>query len=457
MRRIIAVAAILAISALLCSANGQQQPKAKRGEREAAATPPMGWNSWDSYGTTVTESEVRTTAKWISQNLKRYGWTYVVVDMEWFVTNPTPEGNSPRSKFEMDEYGRYIPAVNRFPSAANNAGFKPLADYVHSLGLKFGVHMLRGIPKRAVEANLPIAGSQYHARDAANTSDTCPWNPDNYGVDASKPGGQAYYDSLAKLYAEWGVDLVKIDCIANPYKGDEVRMLSTALHTTNPAIVVSLSPGSAPIDKITDLRKYAEMWRISTDVWDLWQKSNDYPQGISEQFAHAAEWAKYSEPGHWPDADMLPLGYLGPSPGWGKVREGRLTENEQRTLMTLWCIFRSPLMWGGNPAQSHPSTISLLTNPEVLKVDQHSTGSREVIHTDKTVAWVSSSTSGKRHYVAVFNLSNTPEEVHLDWRELTLTAGTHKVRDLWQHIDSMKRGGVDLRLPPHGSVLYSIQ
>lgn len=457
MRRIVAIAAILSCSALLSSANGPHESSGQRGEVLPAATPPMGWNSWDSYGTTVTESDIRSTAEWMAQNLKRYGWTYVVVDMEWFVTNPTPAGNSPRSKFAVDENGRYIPAVNRFPSAANNAGFKPLADYIHSLGLKFGVHMLRGIPKQAVEANLPIADSVYHARDAANTSDTCSWNPDNYGIDGSKTAGQAYYDSVAKLYAEWGVDLVKIDCIANPYKGDEVRILSTALHRTNPAIVVSLSPGPAPIDEIAELRKYAQMWRISNDVWDLWHSPVAYPQGLSEQFAHAAQWAGYSEAGHWPDADMLPLGYLGPAPGWGKARMSRLTEDEERTLMTLWCIFRSPLMWGGNPARSDPFTISLLTNPEVLQVDQHSTASREVIHTDTTVAWVSDSSSGNKHYVAVLNLSDAPQTLHLGWKEFMLPAGAEKVRDLWHHTDSIHRSGMDVQLPAHGSMLYSIR
>src|SRR6202158_407044 len=161
-----------------------------------AVTPPMGWNSWDGYGTTVKEADVKANAQWLAEHLKPFGWQYVVVDMEWFVTNPIPEGNSRTSLYSMDNFGRYTPAVNRFPSAANGAGFKPLADYVHSLGLKFGIHILRGVPKQAVEKNLPIFGSSYHAVDAADSSDTCPWNFDNYGLDASKPGAQAYYDSI---------------------------------------------------------------------------------------------------------------------------------------------------------------------------------------------------------------------------------------------------------------------
>src|SRR5438874_735870 len=198
-----------------------------------APTPPMGWNSWDGYGTTIKEADVKANAAWMAAHLKPSGWQYVVVDMEWFVTNPTPEGNSKTFDYSLDDSGRYVPAVNRFPSAANGAGFKPLADYVHSLGLKFGIHILRGVPKQAVAKNLPIAESSYRAADAANTSDTCAWNPDNYGLDTSKPAAQAYYDSIANLYASWTGDLIKVDCISSrPYKGDEIRMLSTALGKT---------------------------------------------------------------------------------------------------------------------------------------------------------------------------------------------------------------------------------
>src|SRR5215469_9421655 len=140
MSKRIAAIALQLCSLLLSSGYGSshEDPSASS---LLARTPPMGWNSWDSYGTTVTEADVRSIAKWIADHMKAFGWQYVVVDMEWFVTNPTPAGNSPHSQFSMDDYGRYVPAPNRFPSAANGEGFKPLADYVHSLGLKFGLHI----------------------------------------------------------------------------------------------------------------------------------------------------------------------------------------------------------------------------------------------------------------------------------------------------------------------------
>ena len=210
------------------------------------------------------------------------------------------------------------------------------------------------------------------------------------------PGAQAYYDSIAKLYAGWEVDLIKVDCISSrPYKGDEIQMLSTALAKTGRPIVLSLSPGPAPLEKTDEMRKYAQMWRISNDIWDLWHSTVDYPQGLGDQFANVAKWAGKAQPGHWPDADMLPLGYLGPAPGWGQPRYTRLTHDEQRTFFTLWCIFPSPLMVGGDLPRADAWTTSLLTNPEVIEVDQHSTGNHPVITTDKAVVWMAQASTTK--------------------------------------------------------------
>ena len=420
-------------------------------------TPPMGWNSWDSYGTTIKESEFKANAQWLAEHLKAAGWQYVVVDMEWFVANPVPEGNSKNSQFSLDDHGRYTPAVNRFPSAAGGAGFKSLADYVHSLGLKFGIHILRGIPKEAVEKNLPIEGSSYRATDAANRSDLCPWNPDNYGTDPSKPAAQAYYDSTARLYASWGVDLIKADCISSrPYKGDDIRMLSMALRKTGRPILLSLSPGAAPVEKIDEMRVYAQMWRISDDVWDLWHSTVDYPQGLGDQFSRIAQWAAVSEPGHWPDADMLPLGYLGPTPGWGQARQTRLSHDEQRTLLTLWSMFRSPLMMGGNLPSSDAWTTSLLTNPEVIALDQHSAGGHPVVTTDKVIAWVARLASGDLQYLAIFNLGDSSQTLQYSWKDLGFSARKYKTRDLWERKDLGTAESVTVTVSTHGVALYGV-
>ena len=457
------MAAVVAVAmfALVGSAKCDGPVAAKIGQEKKtllAKKPPMGWNSWDGYGTTVNEEQVRANAKWVAEHLKKFGWEYVVVDMEWYVTNPIPEGNSKAFSYAMDGNGRYIPAENRFPSSAGGQGFKPLADYVHSLGLKFGIHILRGIPKKAVEANAPIVGSELHAKDPADSAETCPWNFDNYGIDETKPGAQAYYDSIAALYASWGVDVIKVDCISShPYRGAEIRLLGQALGKQARPIALSLSPGAAPLEKIDEMRKYAQMWRISDDVWDLWHSDVAYPQGLGDQFQNVLKWAGKSQPGHWPDADMLPLGFLGPAPGWGKARQTRLTHDEQRTLLTLWVMFPSPLMVGGDLTAADAWTESLLTNPEVLEVDQHSIKNHPAVATEKVVVWVAEAEDGKSTYVAAFNRGESPAELKYSWKELGLEGSEYAKRELWERKDAGKSSAFEAQVPSHACVFYRLK
>ena len=430
--------------------------RARSSAAQLAATPPMGWNSYDAYGTTITEKQFRANVLWMSRHLRRYGWRYAVIDAEWFVRNPTPAGGAPTAILTMDRYGRYLPAPNRFPSAAHGEGFRPLAHYVHSLGLKFGIHILRGIPRQAVRENLPIAGSVFRARQAAALDAPCPWNPDNYGV-AANPAGQAYYDSIAHLYAAWHVDFIKADCIAShPYAGAEIRMLSKALRAAGRPMVLSLSPGPAPLAELAQLRRYANMWRISNDVWDLWYSNTPYPQGVGNQFARLARWAPLAQPGRWPDADMLAIGYLGPKPGWGQSRWTRLTHAEQRTYMTLWCIARSPLMIGGNLTRMNAWTLSLLDNSEVIAVDQHASDAHQVLDRNGFVVWVSRPQVGGGWYLAAFNLRPRVRTLTVSWPALSLAGARYRVRDLWSHRELGSEARLRARLAAHGSVLYRL-
>jgi alpha-galactosidase len=429
---------------------------AASGQTRFAPTPPMGWNSWDSYGLSITEAEFQANVQSMSSGLKAHGWKYAVVDEGWYVKNP--EAKPGAFQFTMSADGRFQPAVNRFPSAANNAGFKPLADYVHGLGLKFGIHIIRGIPKEAVRKDLPIAGSAFHTAEAADTYDTCPWNADNYGVKFT-PAGQAYYDSIARLYAGWGIDFIKVDCIAShPYKPDEIRMLGEALRKTGRPIVLSLSPGPAPIDKVSELREFANMWRISDDVWDLWSHDPkvSFPQSLSQQFAVTANWAKYVVPEHWPDADMLAIGYLGPRPGSGPPRQTRFTHEEQRTLLTLWSIFRSPLFMGGNLTKLDDWTRSLLTNDEVIAVNQRSNSGHEVSRDTKRTVWVAKDEASRGAYVAIFNLSSAPQAIEYPLQSLGFGVSV-EIRDLWNKRDLGRADRLKAQLPPHDAALYKVK
>ena len=427
----------------------------RRAKEPVAATPPMGWNSWDSFGRTLDEKSIKASAQWMARHLKKFGWEYVVVDEGWYLANLDAGGDDKHVRFQMDDYGRYVPVPARFPSAGKDFTFKPLADYLHLLGLKFGIHIIRGIPREAVTKNLPIAGSSFQAADAADTADVCPWNAYNYGLNPTHPAAQAYYDSLARQYAEWGVDFIKIDCISDhPYKGDEIRMFSEAIAKSGRPMVLSLSPGPTAIDKRDEVSRFAQMWRISDDVWDVWYSKENFPQGVKNQFPRAALWAGVAKPGHWPDADMLPIGSLRPAAGWGEPRESRLTHDEQRTLMTLWCMFRSPLIMGGNLLRSDAWTASLLTNEEVIAVDQHSRDNHPVITTDKVVIWTARPESGRDFYIAVFNISDTAQAVHYTWSDLGLTAPRYKLRDLWGRAEMGSSTTLKITLPPHGCILY---
>lgn len=411
----------------------------------------MGWNSWDSYGLSVTESEYRANASVMADKLLRYGWQYAVVDEGWYL--PNPEAKPGSFRFTLDGSGRYTPAANRFPS-----GFKSLSDWVHSQNMKFGIHIIRGISREAVNKNLPIAGTRFRAQDAAEKSDVCRWNADNYGVKANA-AGQAYYDSIAALYAQWGVDFVKIDCITVPYLSDEIRMFSDALRKTGRPIVLSLSPGPTPPDQVNHLRKYAQMWRISDDFWDVWKRSTsgDFPQTLFTQFDRAATWAPLVQIGHWPDADMLPIGYIGPRPGYGKPRNSQLTHDEQRTLLTLWSMLRSPLIAGTNLTRLDDSTTTLLTNKEVLDIDQNSQGARQVSKDASQAVWIAKPGDGKGVYVALFNLSDSSRSITYPLQSIGAGKTNFSVRDLWSHKDMGTHDSLQVTLPPHAPALFRLQ
>ncbi|MGD0571060.1 MAG: glycoside hydrolase family 27 protein [Candidatus Sulfotelmatobacter sp.] len=420
-------------------------------DSSVSPTPPMGWNSWDSYGTTVREDQVKANADWMAGHLAKYGWKYIVVDIQWYEPNAQGHDYKPGAPLTMDEYGRLMPAVNRFPSAANGAGFKPLADYVHSKGLMFGIHIMRGIPRQAVENNLPIKGTSYHAADVADLENACRWNPDMWGVDTTKPGAQAYYDSIAELYASWGVDFIKADDMGSHlYQPAEIKALSLAMRKTGRPMVLSISPGPAPISEAEFFEKYAQMWRISDDFWDDWKL-------LRQQFDYTRDWAQYvGKNGTWPDADMLPLGKLRVTATEGGGSVSKFTPDEQQTMMTLWCIFRSPLIFGGDLPSNDAATTALITNEEVLEVNQHSSGGHQVLERGKIRAWVAQGAKSGEKFVAVFNLGDAAENVQIPWGALGIATKAAEVRDLWSHKPLGEINRIDARIAPHASVLYKI-
>ena len=415
-----------------------------------AQTPPMGWNSWDCFATTVTEAQTKEQADVMAAKLKSHGWQYIVVDIQWYEPNAKSFDYRKDAKLETDEFGRLLPATNRFPSAAAGVGFKALADYVHGQDLKFGIHLMRGIPRQAVAANLPIKGTNVRARDIANTNSICAWNPDMFGVDMSKPGAQEYYDSVFQLIASWGVDFVKVDDLSRPYGNNraEIEAIRKAIDRTGRPMLLSTSPGETPVPEAAHVSQHANLWRISDDFWDNWKL-------LHEQFERLNKWSPFIGPGHWPDADMLPL---------GRVRFGqptKFTRDEQFTLMTLWSIARSPLIMGGDLTKLDDFTLSLLTNDEVLAVNQSSSGNKQLFNRDGLIAWVADAPGLKDKYVALFNTRNAGSNgvaarVAVKLAELGFT-GECTYRDLWAQKDlGTVTTELSVELPAHGAALYRV-
>ena len=423
-----------------------------------AQTPPMGWNSWDCYGAAVTEDTVRKNADYMAEHLKAYGWEYVVVDIQWYQPSASTHDYEPFSQVVMDDYGRLLPAENRFPSAAGGRGFKPLADYVHSLGLKFGIHIMRGMPRMAAHRRLPIKDSAYTCAQVANPHSVCAWNPDMYGLRQDHPGAKDYYDSIFRLYAEWGVDFIKCDDIAReyPHCKREIELISEACRGCGREMVLSLSPGPAPVEQAEHLKQYANMWRITDDFWDEWRL-------LLAMFERAEKWCVHAGPGHWPDADMLPVGALRQcyaeddegAPFGERAHRGwtNFTQEEQRTMMTLWCMLRSPLMIGAEMTKNDDFTLALLTNREVLDIEKQSWCAHPVFTSAEECVWIAPRKDGTGCYVAAFNLSGKARKVGVDaeWLEQPFARAT----ELWT--GKAARKGLSARLAPHDAAVWKVE
>jgi alpha-galactosidase len=414
-----------------------------------ADAPVMGWNSWDFYGTSINEERTKAQADYMASNLLAHGWSVFTVDIQWYQPTATGFNYINGAALTMDEWGRLTPATNRFPSAMGGAGFKPLADYLHAKGLKFGIHMMRGIPRQAYAQNTPVKGTAYTANQIGNPSDTCSWNPDMYGVDMTKPGAQAYYDSIMELVASWDVDFVKIDDLSRPYHTKEIEAIRKAIDKTGRPIVLSTSPGATPVGQGPHVMQHANQWRISDDFWDNWT-------ALWEQFQRLHDWTPYRGPGHFPDADMLPLGKIqGGSPS-SSGRWTGFTTNEQYTLMSLWAITRSPLIHGGDMTQMDPVTLSLLTNAEVIAVNQQSTHNRQLFRTNNLIVWTADAVGSTNKYLAVFNATGATTNIAVTLFELGYTNAS-SIRSLWDGVElGSFTGTFSPSLASHRGVLYRL-
>jgi hypothetical protein len=423
--------------------------------KSLALKPPMGWNSWDCLGWGATEIEVKAVADYMAKNLKYLGYEYIVIDMLWYGDEAASDFEAfvhetipARPNYNLDEYGRLLPDTVKYPSSKNGNGFEPLADYIHNLGLKFGIHILRGIPWQASEKHLKIKGTEIDAASVAQPDKGCVWYDGMYGIDLSKPGAQEYYNSIFELYASWGVDLIKADDINEP----DLIAISKASRTCGRPIVLSIVPNEI---SYSVLRENAHMARTGADFWDVWQM-------VKVGFPVAAQVVKEAGPGFWPDLDMLPVGklglkisYKGPDP-----RISRFTSDELCTLLTLWYISRMPLMIGSYLPETDFQTMALLTNEEALAVNRNSINPRQIKFKNAIVIWTSDIPDTEDKYLAFFNQweSKEPINIKVQFKDLGLSSETEfNVRDLWVKKDlGVFKNSFGALIPSHGAGLYRI-
>jgi len=444
-----------------------------------AQTPPLGWNSFDSYGITIYEEVAMKEIDAFIEKFAPHGYEYFVIDNGWFASPETKmyEGyimataDKPNpSEVSVDANGIPVASPKFFPN-----GFKPMVDKLHAKGLKFGVHLMRGIPRIAVEKNLPIKGTNYSAKDIYTTTDDCGWCKFMHGVDMTKPGSQEYYNSVFKQFAEWGIDFVKVDDVAS--FPAEIEGYVQAIAQCGRPMILSLSPGGDANVKYLDSYKKTNMVRTTPDIWDE-------QIALERSFESMRKWQGIEQPGFWPDLDMIPFGelcilrraeveerdpnksleeFMGRMHHWCKF-----TEDQKETFITQRAIAASPIMIGGSMISMDEHSIKLLTDAEMLACVKNGVHGKLIYEGNAIELWsaplANTEKQGfqefvyKEGWVAIFNRSDKEQSVAMNWETLKfLPEGTYAFKDIWgnQSVSNYQKGNkLSLTIKPHGVVFF---
>jgi hypothetical protein len=424
---------LLGLSAYARPAVAHASPTRALENNGLAQTPFMGWSSWNYIGRNPTEANIKAQAQAEASKLKSAGYNYVLLDDFWYL-NPSSS---------VDQYGRWNVDTSKFPN-----GLSGLANYVHGLGLKMGFYLTPGIPVAAVNQNTPIQGTSYHARDIANTS--VYENNYNYGsgvmygIDYSKPGAQAYINSWADELASWGADFLKMDGVGDSDIGD-IEAWSQALQQSGRPILFNLS-NSLDVNNGNLWRQYSNSWRIDGDVECYCGKQSSW-NSFSNRFNDAPKWTQFAGPGGWNDLDALQIS--------DPQNISGLTNDERQTYMTLWAVSAAPLYAGDDLTQMDSYGLSLLTNSEVIAVDQAGHPARPVSQASGQQVWFANNGDGS-FTVALFNLGSSSANVTANWSNLGFS-GSATVRDLWSHTDlGSFSNGFSATLNTHASRLLKV-
>lgn len=454
---------LLLISLLAANAVGVSK------ERMLASTPPMGWNSFDSYSCHLYEEVALKELEVFIDTYAPYGYEYYVIDNGWFAEHERIVGEGYRlpmrqhakaSDVRINGYGIVQPSKEGFPN-----GFKPLVDKLHSNGLKFGLHLMRGIPRKAVEQNTPIQGTPYHAQDIADTKDICSWCNYMYGVDMDKPGAQEFYSSLIQQFADWGVDFIKVDDVI--HKPREIAAYRKAIDNCGRPIILSLSPGRE-VDEtlVKDTYSQANLFRIVADVWD---HKNSF-KGHLERYK---VFGKYSRPGMWADIDMIPFGelcLLRRKVNFEESQKRGLSAEETRFAGARyhWCHFNkdqkafflalrsigcSPLMIGGSLVSMDQESRDMLLDPEFIACNQNGI-SGKVVYEEAALTVLTASKKGTENqgWITVLNTGNETKALKLTPELLGLKT-TLECKRIWEENSyRIAHSGHEITVLPFGGV-----
>ena len=423
-------------------------PTAQAEDNGVGLTPALGWSSWSFVRHDPTAAGIEAQARAMkTSGLARVGFQYVNVDDFWY---QCPGSQGPN----VDQYGRWVTDNSKFPADGAENGIQVVANYVHHLGLKFGLYVTPGISAQAVAANTPIEGTSYTADQIAEPS----VSEHNYncggmvGIDYSKPGAQAFIDSWADEFASWGVDYVKLDGVGS-FDIPDVQAWSQALQQTGRPIHLELSNSLAIADAST-WAQYSNGWRTGGDIecYGCETSGTSYPltdwANVESRFSQVAQWQPYGGPGAFNDYDSLELGN-GSNDG--------LTPAERQTQMSLWSLAASPLILGTDLTHLDPLDLSYLTNRAVLSVDQDSIDASRVA--DSAVAQVFAKTEKNGDVVAgLFNTSSQAEVVSTTAAAVGLPASNaYLLNDLWRHRLSESGSTIAADVPAHGVALLRIR
>jgi len=382
---------------------------------QIALTPPMGWNSWNCWGGAVSQDKVLSSAKaLVATGLRDHGWRFVNIDDGWQATRGgRNNGIQPNSKF---------------PDMAR------LGEQLHAQGLAFGIYSTpwRGTYEGHIGSSGDHADGSYDWIDAGNHNDFYRIGKDddawNTGRQANhKFGGTSFVSQDVEQWAAWGVDYLKYDW--NPIDVAHTRTMADALAVSGRDIVYSLS-NSTPFQDAAELTPLANVWRTTGDITDTWASVSGI--GFDQD-----RWAPFQHPGHWNDPDMLVVGRV----GWGHPHPTRLTPDEQYTHLSLWCLLSAPLLLGCDLAELDDFTLGLLTNDEVLAIDQDALGKQATrVSTEGNQLVYAKPLEDGSIAVGLFNTGNAAATVRVKFTDLKLT-GTAQVRDLWRQKDEAPATG----------------